>query len=264
MRGLSVILFTLVGLCVYPLSSSCQSKISWDSLYEHHFKYLSKDSLSKGYWVEDKKNGTKSWYNISLLVEAHKSDSYKMKIGSLESRMKQWTKEEIKKAKKPAYSNLLASKESKELIFYANLARLNGIKFVNTILIEYLKDTSVYELSLIKTLNSQASIEPLKNGLFLTKMAKSYARYAGKRGIVGHANFNKRFSFLMNMNKTVGENCTYGPTTGLGALMSLLIDESVPSLGHRKNILNKNFKKVGAAFHSHIKYDMNAVMEFSD
>src|SRR5690606_32710176 len=113
-------------------------------------------------------------------------------------------------------------------------------------------------------LNSQKTIEPLSNGLLLTKMAKSYAKYAGKRGLVGHINFNKRFSFLIKMNKTVGENCTYGPTTGLGALMSLLIDEDAPSLGHRKNILNRNYKKVGVAFHSHTKYNSNAVMEFSD
>lgn len=241
-----------------------QNKVPWDSLYEHQFKHLSKDSLSKGYWYEDKENGIKRWYNISLLVEGYKNKEYIAKIGLLEERMKQWNEEEIKRAKKPAYSNVLASKEGKEAVFYANLARINGVKFVNTILIEYLKDTSTYELSLLRTLNSQKSIEPLKNGLLLTSMAKSYSKYAGKRGLVGHVNFNKRFSFLIKRNKTVGENCTYGPTTGLGALMSLLIDENVPSLGHRKNILDRNYKKVGVAFHKHTKYGMNAVMEFSD
>lgn len=254
--------FAVFILC--PLYSIGQDKIPWDSLYEYQFKYLSNDSLSKGYWYEDKKTGITRWYNISLLVEAHRIKEYQLKIGSLEDRMKQWTDEEIRKARKPAYSNIFASKQSKEAVFYANLARINGVKFINTVLIESLRDTSSYELSLLKTLNSQRNLEPLKNGLLLTAMARSYARYAGKRGLVAHINFKKRFSFLIRMNKAVGENCTYGRATGLSALMSLLIDEDVPSLGHRKNILSKDFRKVGVAFHGHTKYGVNAVMEFSD
>lgn len=189
-----MILFTILSF--HPLCSKSQSRIQWDSLYQFNFKYLSKDSLLKGYWHEDKRNGIKRWYNISLLVEGHKTKEYQLKIGSLNERMKQWTEEEIGKAKKPAYSNIFASKEGKKAIFYANLARINGSKFVSTILIEYLKDTSKYELSLLQTLSSQKNMEPLKNGLLLTSMAKSYARYAGKRGFVGHINFNKRFSLL--------------------------------------------------------------------
>jgi uncharacterized protein YkwD len=264
MKVYFIIIFTTIYFNFRPTYLHSQDKIAWDSLYEHQFKYLSKDSLSKGYWHEDKNNGIRRWYNISRKVENYKNQEYKTKIGSLEERMKQWTEQEIRKAKQPAYSNPFASKESKETIFYANLARINGAKFVNTVLIEYLRDTSIYELSLLRTLNSQKNINPLKNGLLLTSMAKSYSRYAGKRGIVGHINFNKRFSFLIRMKKTVGENCTYGRTTGISALMSLLIDEDIPSLGHRKNILSKDFEKVGVAFYEHTKYGINAVMEFSD
>ena len=262
MKAAYIILHTILSF--YPLCTIGQDKINWDSLYQFNFKYLSKDSLSKGYWQEDKKNGIKRWYNTSLIVEGHRNKEYQLKISSLEERMKQWTEQEISKAKKPAYSNPFASKEGKEAIFYANLARINGAKFVSTILIEYLKDTSKYELSLLKTLSSQKNMEPLRNGLLLTSMAKSYARYTGKRGLVGHINFNRRFSLLIRMKKTVGENCTYGRTTGLSALMSLLIDEDIPSLGHRKNILSKDFKNVGVAFHEHTKFGVNAVMEFSD
>jgi uncharacterized protein YkwD len=264
MKVYFIIIFTTICFNFCSTYSHSQDKIAWDSLYELQFKYLDKDSLSKGYWHEDKNNGIRRWYNISRKVENYKNQEYKTKIGSLEERMKQWTKQEIRKAKQPAYSNPFASKESKETIFYANLARINGVKFVNTVLIEYLRDTSIYELSLLRTLESQKTIDPLKNGLLLTSMAKYYAKYAGKRGLVGHINFNKRFSLLIHMKKTVGENCTYGQTTGLNALMSLLIDENIPSLGHRKNILDKNFKKVGVAFYRHKKYNINAVMEFSD
>ena len=44
--------------------------------------------------------------------------------------------------------------------------------------------------------------------------------------------------------------------------MQLLVDDKVPNFGHRKNILNPAFKKVGVSIRPHKVYHYNCVMEF--
>ena len=60
----------------------------------------------------------------------------------------------------------------------------------------------------------------------------------------------------------MGENCSYGYNDSESIVMSLLIDEGVASLGHRKNILSKDFKRVGVAIGKHPTYKYCAVMDF--
>lgn len=109
--------------------------------------------------------------------------------------------------------NLLATKHERNVIFYSNLARLNGKLFVKTILPPYLQaqgDTDLnnfYIRSLIADLNGLPRLKPLKSSKQLTKMAKDYATSSGKAGLTGHSNFDKRFSSLYRLGWTVGENC---------------------------------------------------------
>jgi uncharacterized protein YkwD len=60
----------------------------------------------------------------------------------------------------------------------------------------------------------------------------------------------------------VGENCSYGYDQAIDIVISLLIDEGVPDMGHRKNTLNDQFNSVGVAIRPHKEYRVNCVIDF--
>jgi len=64
---------------------------------------------------------------------------------------------------------------------------------------------------------------------------------------------------------TAGENCAYGTKTGKEIVAQLLIDDGVMNRGHRKNILNPIFKKVGIGYNDEGKapYGAVSVMDFA-
>jgi uncharacterized protein YkwD len=66
------------------------------------------------------------------------------------------------------------------------------------------------------------------------------------------------------LGKWYGENCSYGEDTPIGVVIQLLVDEGVRDLGHRKNILSYEFKRIGIGYAKHTRYGINCVQEFSD
>jgi uncharacterized protein YkwD len=180
-----------------------------------------------------------------------------------------WDYETLKKIKKASF-HPLCNRKSNNVVFYTNMARVDGALFVETVLKPYLElvgDTafSPYLQSLITTLNSKKNQEPLKHNLWLEMMAKSYATSAGRKGVVGHNRFDQRFQLLISLQKAVGENCSYGKSAPIEVVVQLLIDEDVPNLGHRRNILSNTFKKIGVGFAPHKSFlSINCVQNFSD
>jgi uncharacterized protein YkwD len=164
---------------------------------------------------------------------------------------------------------LTSTEKEQDVVFYCNLARLDGQLFVKTILKPYLEakgDTDMsepYISSLIADLNRLPRLKPLWRSQLLTKMAKDYAISSGKEGIIGHKDFDQRFASLYRSGWTVGENCAYHQPSALDAVIDLLIDDGIESLGHRHNILSPVFTKVGISFAPHRDYDNVWVMEFS-
>ena len=182
--------------------------------------------------------------------------------------LKTWGPSTIKKAHRISY-NLFCSKRSNEVVFYINLARMDGKKFIETIIKPYLDYTgntedSYYLQSLIKQLTYSRNLPPLKHNLRLEKMGKSYAEYAGKNGIVGHSFFLERFNLLTRRGREVGENCAYGIESPLGIVIELLIDEGEENLGHRLNLLSTSFHRIGIGIALHSTYGINCVQEFSN
>jgi uncharacterized protein YkwD len=49
--------------------------------------------------------------------------------------------------------------------------------------------------------------------------------------------------------------------TGKDIILQLLIDDDVPSLGHRINCLNKEYTKIGVSVQPHKKWDTCAVID---
>ena len=48
----------------------------------------------------------------------------------------------------------------------------------------------------------------------------------------------------------------------LSIVITLLIDDGIKGLGHRKNILNESYNSVGVAIRPHKSYRVNCVIDF--
>ncbi len=59
-----------------------------------------------------------------------------------------------------------------------------------------------------------------------------------------------------------GECCYYGMDDAFIIVFSLLINEKVRSLGHRKIMLSKDYTLIGVYLQPHVTYGANAVLDF--
>jgi hypothetical protein len=181
------------------------------------------------------------------------------------SQKKTWDPAVLKKANTAKDVTYLTDEE-KLVIFYMNLARLNPKLFGETYLKKYLDSTgdkNSYTKSLIKSLPTTKPMEALIPAKDLSAFAKDYATKSGKENKIGHGNFNQRTSKIdANYRGYIGENIDYGYNRAMDIVMRLLIDDTVPSLGHRKNILNPIYKFVGTSIKPHKRYDWNCVIDF--
>ena len=60
-----------------------------------------------------------------------------------------------------------------------------------------------------------------------------------------------------------GENIDYGTKDACGVIVALMIDDGVPSRGHRENIFNKGFKKMACFTGDHKTYGMSTVINYN-
>lgn len=164
------------------------------------------------------------------------------------------------------------SPEEKRVVYLTNLARLDGGLFAKTYLAKYIQDNNLDQsneaitslITELKNTKLDALMIPTPK---LSEVAKYHAEDSGKNGYVGHdstdgTSFAKR---LRNhgIKGAIAENCSYGYDKAEGIMMQLLIDQNVPSRGHRKNILNPSYKFIGVAIHAHTKWSFTCVQDFS-
>lgn len=103
----------------------------------------------------------------------------------------------------------------------------------------------------------------------LMRSAADHARDQSVTGEVGHwgsdgsvaANRVRRYGAWQRL---VGEVIAYGPRTGMEVVARLLIDDGVPSRGHRRNILDPRFRSVGVAVAAHPGFGHVVVIDFAD
>ncbi len=161
--------------------------------------------------------------------------------------------------------------QEKKVIFYINLARMNGGLFVDTYLKDYREDVRIpknkYYRSLVKTLQEQESLPPLQPQEDLFKEAIKHAKEMGRLGKKGHRSANHK-SFDERMKKfrkkydKVKESNQYGFPDALSIVIDLLIDDNKESLIHRKTLLHKNLKYIGVGIRSHKMYQINTSLLF--
>lgn len=178
----------------------------------------------------------------------------------------QWSPELLEKANTAAEFEYY-SDEEKKVVFFMNLARLDGKLFTETLLDAYVAangtDNTSYLRSLYRDLGKVKGLPLLIPEADLTSIAQGHATESGRTGHVGHKGFEKRFEPFMGAPYTnVGENCSYGYANAIDIVITLLIDEGVKNVGHRVNILKPEFNSVGVAIREHKQYRFNCVIDF--
>lgn len=163
-------------------------------------------------------------------------------------------------AKEVAYM----TQQEKDVIWILNQVRHSPQLFLQTVLLNpksqfYLVPSkrNYYFNSLIKDLKKAKSVsEPLIADEEAFTSAQCHAVESGKVGYVGHDRLNNCNS------KFNGECCSYGYSDPMQIVMQLLIDNNVPSLGHRIICLSPDYRSVGVSIQSHTQYEYNAVIDF--
>ncbi len=102
----------------------------------------------------------------------------------------------------------------------------------------------------------------------LTRAARDHAVDQGKTGQTGHtgrdrSDVSERANRYGKWGGKIGENIQYGHATAARIVSSLLIDDGVPSRGHRKIILEPLFRHTGVAFGPHPKFRHLCVLVFA-
>jgi len=102
----------------------------------------------------------------------------------------------------------------------------------------------------------------------LARAARDHVLDQSKTGQTGHegrdhSNVSGRANRYGRWNGKIGENIQYGHAAAARIVSSLLIDDGVPSRGHRKIILEPLFRNAGVAFGPHPKFRNMCVIVFA-
>ncbi len=153
----------------------------------------------------------------------------------------------------------------KRILYYMNYARVRPRDFLKNCVLPNLSDTSgYYEKTLISTLRTMAPVSPLKSSHLMYQLAQCHAIESGKTGYVGHVrqkgcNAKGRY----NAECCAYGNASYSSDPALNYVLQLLVDEGVPSLGHREIILMGWLKSAGISIEPHVSYGENVVIDFA-
>jgi uncharacterized protein YkwD len=120
----------------------------------------------------------------------------------------------------------------------------------------------------ISFLEKARPLPPLSWSPGISQAALSHALDVGRRGSNGHTSPNgdtpwKRMERFGKWQGHAGENIDYGNNSARSIVVSLIVDNGVPSRMHRKNLFSRNFRVTGIAISSHARAGTICVMDFA-
>lgn len=102
----------------------------------------------------------------------------------------------------------------------------------------------------------------------MSRAARDHVQDQGPAGLLGHRGTDGSHSG-MRLNRygewlyRTGENIAYGRRQVRRILINQIIDDGIKSRGHRANLFNPDFKRVGVACGEHLNYRWMCVMDLS-
>jgi uncharacterized protein YkwD len=119
-----------------------------------------------------------------------------------------------------------------------------------------------------RSLRSLKPVSPLCPSKGMTLGAKDHVRDLRTSGASQHKGSDgsqtwDRVNRYGTWQKIIGENISFGHNKARNIVMTLMIDDGIPSRGHRKNIFNPDFRWVGVACGDHPAYRTICVITFA-
>jgi hypothetical protein len=152
----------------------------------------------------------------------------------------------------------------KGVIYVLNLARMDPQQFAMTVLRKMdhygglpTDSMNVYFRSLLQLMDTLRPLPLLypDSGLFVT--ADCHAVSSGRVGYAGHVRQDDRCTMIFD-----AECCSYGFNDPISIIAQLLIDNNVPSLGHRVICLSSCSQAIGVAIRTHTVFGYTGVLDF--
>ncbi len=120
----------------------------------------------------------------------------------------------------------------------------------------------------VRFLRNATPMKPLTPSRGMSLAAKEHAQDLERTGGAGHRGSDgsqpwDRLNRYGEWRTKVGENVDFGGETAREVVISLLVDDGVPSRGHRKNIFQRDFQVVGVGCGEHRRYGTVCVMDLA-
>lgn len=174
----------------------------------------------------------------------------------------------------------------REFVVELNKFRSNPSSFVAILesLIPHYKEKLLYRPGEIPLVTSEGiaalneAIESIKDlteplpalevSEHLNNAARAHCNDIGFKGISSHegtdgSSVMDRIERFCEWGGCILENLDFGSRTGLSSLVSLIVDDGIPSRGHRLNLLNKDARYIGVAAGFHREYQTCVVSDYS-
>lgn len=117
-------------------------------------------------------------------------------------------------------------------------------------------------------LKAMKPVNPLVWSKGLSRAALDHVNDIGPKGVVSHTGIDgsspgDRIERYGQWDLSWGENISFGANTARRIMIQLLVDDGVPSRGHRTSMTSPDFTVVGMAFGSHRTYTYMCVQNFA-
>lgn len=122
----------------------------------------------------------------------------------------------------------------------------------------------------IAVLRRQHSLPPLRWAEGLARSGAELVRSQAKSKETGHGSGRMSMSRRIQRNGqwtiAIGEAISYGPYTadrGRDVIAQLIVDDGVPSRGHRKTLYDNDYRLAGVSCGPHPTFEMACVIDFA-